>query len=97
MPDELAIQSCVSRLNPRNRRPSTMIGTTTAGTINSTNPDEIKAAYEWLKALKPSVRVFDVTATKQAFISEEVVAGLAWNGDAFIARVEATWRVASEC
>ena len=53
--------------------------------INSTNPDEIKAAYEWLKALKPSVRVFDVTATKQAFISEEVVAGLAWNGDAFIA------------
>ena len=40
--------------------------------INSTNPDEIKAAYEWLKALKPSVRVFDVTATKQAFISEEV-------------------------
>ena len=37
--------------------------------INSTNPDEIKAAYEWLKALKPSVRVFDVTATKQAFIS----------------------------
>ena len=30
--------------------------------INSTNPDEIKAAYEWLKALKPSVRVFDVTA-----------------------------------
>ena len=40
--------------------------------INSTNPDEIKAAYEWLKALKPSVRVFDVTATKQAFISEDV-------------------------
>ena len=56
--------------------------------INSTNPDEIKAAYEWLKALKPSVRVFDVTATKQAFISEEVVAGLSWNGDAFIAMQE---------
>ena len=56
--------------------------------INSTNPDEIKSAYEWLKALKPSVRVFDVTATKQAFISEEVVAGLAWNGDAFIAMQE---------
>lgn len=56
--------------------------------INTTNPDEIKAAYEWLKALKPSVRVFDVTATKQAFISEEVAAGLAWNGDAFIAMQE---------
>ena len=34
------------------------------------------------------MRVFDVTATKQAFISEEVVAGLAWNGDAFIAMQE---------
>ena len=56
--------------------------------INSTNPAEIKAAYEWLKLLKPSVRVFDVTATKQAFISEEVVAGLSWNGDAFIAMQE---------
>lgn len=56
--------------------------------INTTNPDEIRAAYEWLKALKPSVRVFDVTATKQAFISEEVTAGLSWNGDAFIAMQE---------
>lgn len=56
--------------------------------INTSNPEEIKAAYEWLKALKPSVRVFDVTATKQAFISEEVVAGLSWNGDAFIAMQE---------
>ena len=42
------------------------------------------------EGLKPSVRVFDVTATKQAFISEEVVAGLSWNGDAFIADARKT-------
>ncbi len=53
--------------------------------VNTRDPLEIKAAYEWLKKLKPSVRVFDVTATKQVFISEEVLAGISWNGDAFIA------------
>lgn len=56
--------------------------------VNSTNEAEIKAAYEWLLKLKPSVRVFDVTATKQAFIAEEVKAGMSWNGDAFIAMSE---------
>ena len=56
--------------------------------INSKNPDEIAKAYAWLRELKPSVRIFDVTATKQAFISEEVVGGFSWNGDAFIAMQE---------
>ncbi|MEG2004594.1 MAG: spermidine/putrescine ABC transporter substrate-binding protein [Bilophila sp.] len=56
--------------------------------INSTKPEEIQQAYAWLKKLKPSVRVFDVTATKQAFISEEVMIGFCWNGDAFIAMQE---------
>lgn len=53
--------------------------------LNSRNEDEIKKAFETLEKLKPAVRVFDVTATKQAFIGEEVVAGIIWNGDAFIA------------
>lgn len=56
--------------------------------VNSTSEAEIKAAYEWLLKLKPSVRVFDVTATKQAFIAEEVKGGMSWNGDAFIAMNE---------
>lgn len=56
--------------------------------INTTNPDEIKAGYNWLQQLKPEVRVFDITATKQAFIGEEVLAGVSWNGDAFIAMQE---------
>lgn len=56
--------------------------------VNTTNEDEIKAAYEWLLKLKPAVRVFDVTATKQAFIGGEVKGGMSWNGDAFIAMNE---------
>lgn len=56
--------------------------------VNTTDPKEIEAAYTWLKVLKPSVRVFDVSATKQAFISGEVMAGMAWNGDSFIAMQE---------
>ncbi len=56
--------------------------------VNSTKEAEIKAAYDWLKKLLPAVRVFDVTASKQAFISEEVAAGLIWNGDAYIAASE---------
>lgn len=56
--------------------------------VNSTSEAEIKAAHQWLKKLLPAVRVFDVTASKQAFINEEVAAGLIWNGDAYIAAHE---------
>ena len=53
--------------------------------MNSRNEAEIKKAFDFLNELKPAVRVFDVTAAKQAFISEEVVIGIIWNGDAYIA------------
>lgn len=53
--------------------------------MNSRNEADIKKAFEFLNELKPAVRVFDVTAAKQAFISEEVVIGIIWNGDAYIA------------
>lgn len=56
--------------------------------LNSRNEDEIKKAYDFLVALYPSVRVFDLTATKQAFISEEVVIGQCFNGDAVISAQE---------
>ncbi len=52
---------------------------------NTVEKAELDDAYEFLKALKPSVRVFDVTASKQAFVSEEVHIGLIWNGDAVLA------------
>lgn len=55
---------------------------------NTLEKAELDDAYEFLRALKPSVRVFDVTASKQAFVSEEVHIGLIWNGDAILASRE---------
>ncbi len=60
----------------------------TGASINSTNTEEIQKAYLWLRELSKGVRIFDVTAAKQALISEEVMAGLIWNGDAYIANAE---------
>ena len=56
--------------------------------MNSKNEAELQKAYEFLLKLKPSVRVFDITSTKQNFINEEVYVGSIWNGDAYLAREE---------
>ncbi len=48
----------------------------------------IAKAYEFLKNLKTSVRIFDVTATKQALIGNEVWLGPIWNGDYLVAKEE---------
>lgn len=56
--------------------------------INTRVPSEIKDGYDFLTRLKSSVRVFDVTAIKQALISEEVWIGPIWNGDYLVAREE---------
>ncbi len=56
--------------------------------INSKEPAEIKEAFDFLTKLKTSVRIFDVTATKQALISEEVWLGPIWNGDYLVAQEE---------
>ena len=56
--------------------------------INEQNPEHIKAAFEKLQSLIPSVRVFDSESPKQALLSGEVVAGLIYNGEAYIANNE---------
>ncbi|MDL2284711.1 spermidine/putrescine ABC transporter substrate-binding protein [Oxalobacter sp. OttesenSCG-928-P03] len=55
---------------------------------NSTKTEDIKAGYDFLAKLKPSIRVFDVTAIKQALITEEVWLGPIWNGDYLVAKEE---------
>ena len=45
-------------------------------------------AYEFLGKMKKSVRIFDVTAIKQALVSEEVWTGPIWNGDYLVALEE---------
>lgn len=55
---------------------------------NSTHQKEIEQAYQFLRQLKPSVRIFNVSATKQALIDEEVWLGPIWNGDFLVAKEE---------
>lgn len=55
---------------------------------NSTNEAEIKAAYEKLKTLMPSVRIFNSESPKVPYINGEVIIGMNWNGEAFLASEE---------
>ncbi|XPV75131.1 MAG: ABC transporter substrate-binding protein [Desulfovibrio sp.] len=56
--------------------------------INETNPEHIKEAYELLKDLFPQVRTFNAESPKTPFINEEVEVGMIWNGEAFLASEE---------
>ncbi len=56
--------------------------------INETNPEHLRQAYEKLQSLMPQVRVFDSDSPKQALLSGEVAAGLVYNGEAYIANGE---------
>ena len=55
---------------------------------NSTNEQEITAAYEKLKLLMPNVRVFNSESPKQVYMSGEVVAGMDFNGENYQANEE---------
>jgi len=56
--------------------------------INSTSEKEITAAYEKLKLLMPNVRVFNSESPKQVYMSGEVVAGMDYNGENYMANEE---------
>ncbi len=56
--------------------------------LNETNPAHIEEAYQKLKTLVPSVRVFDSDSPKQALLAGEVAVGVVFNGEAFIANQE---------
>lgn len=53
---------------------------------NSTNPDEIKAAYQQLKQLMPNVLVFNSDFPANPYMAGEVSLGMLWNGSAYMAR-----------
>ncbi|MDR9830565.1 extracellular solute-binding protein [Vibrio sp. FNV 38] len=55
---------------------------------NTTNPEEIKAAYEELKKLVPNVLVFNSDFPANPFLAGEVTLGMLWNGSAYMAREE---------
>ncbi|MDD5393707.1 MAG: extracellular solute-binding protein [Thiothrix sp.] len=55
---------------------------------NSTNPDEIKTAYEDLQKLMPNVRVFNADAPREPFLAGDVNLGMIWSGEAIMAQKE---------
>lgn len=55
---------------------------------NSTSEAEIKAAYELLRELMPSVRIFNSESPKVPYINGEVIIGMNWNGEAYLAQEE---------
>ena len=56
--------------------------------LNEIDPLHLEEAYQKLKELIPRVRVFDSDSPKQALLSGEVVVGVTWNGEAYIANQE---------
>ncbi|HDL2135712.1 TPA: extracellular solute-binding protein, partial [Mannheimia haemolytica] len=55
---------------------------------NTTNPDEIKEAFEELKKLRPNVLSFTSDNPANSFIAGEVSVGQLWNGSVRIAKKE---------
>lgn len=60
----------------------------TGHNVNSTDPDQIKDAYEKLVQLMPNVRLFNSDSPKIPYLAGEVVAGMIWNGEAWAAQEE---------
>lgn len=56
--------------------------------INDTNPEHIKEAYQKLRDLMPNVRLFNVDAVVSILIDEDAPVGIAWNGDLYKASIE---------
>ena len=55
---------------------------------NTTDPKEIKAAYEELKKLMPNVLVFNSDFPANPYMAGETSAGMLWNGSAYMANKE---------
>ncbi len=55
---------------------------------NDTNEQHIKQAYEKLKTLIPHVKIFNSNSPKLNYINEEVIMGLTYNGEAYMASKE---------
>lgn len=55
---------------------------------NSTDPEELRKAYEKLRELRPNVRLFDSDTPRTPFLTGEVKLGMIWNGEAYMAQQE---------
>jgi spermidine/putrescine transport system substrate-binding protein len=55
---------------------------------NSTDPEEIRLAYEKLKELMPNVLLFNSDAPREPFMAGDVNLGMIWNGEVVMAQQE---------
>lgn len=55
---------------------------------NDDNPQHIEQAYQHLLALIPNIKLFASESIQALMIDEDVLSGMAWNGDVFKARSE---------
>lgn len=55
---------------------------------NDVNTQHITQAYQALLALMPNIKLFSSEGIQALLIDEDVVTGMAWNGDAYKARAE---------
>lgn len=56
--------------------------------VNETDPEHIREAYELIKTLAPNVLVYNSDNPKSAYLGGEVAAGMIWNGEAHQAQQE---------
>ncbi|MGE4292487.1 MAG: extracellular solute-binding protein [Desulfovibrio sp.] len=56
--------------------------------VNETDPEHIREAYELIKTLAPNVLVYNSDNPKSAYLGGEVAAGMIWNGEAHQALAE---------
>lgn len=56
--------------------------------VNDTQLDHIKQAYQKMVELLPNIRLFNSVAVANIFIDEDVHIGIAWSGDASMAQDE---------
>ncbi|MCF8112249.1 MAG: spermidine/putrescine ABC transporter substrate-binding protein [Desulfotignum sp.] len=56
--------------------------------VNETDPDHIRTAYESIRSLMPNIRVFSGDSPKQPLLNLEAWAGMVWNGEAYMAARE---------
>ncbi|MDR3541334.1 MAG: spermidine/putrescine ABC transporter substrate-binding protein [Desulfosporosinus sp.] len=57
----------------------------TGHSLNDTNETDLKDAENWLKKLRPNIKVFDSDSPKTALITGECSIGLIYNGEAALA------------
>lgn len=56
--------------------------------VNDTDPEHIREAYEILTELMPNIRLFASDSPKQPFLNLEVDLGMIWNGEVYMAAQE---------